>query len=78
VTIAVEGLPGAHLLAPALVVDGVITVDANPDAVTNVRMHVVAPADVGAGSHNIRFTIRDSASGDTADSASAFLAGGAP
>jgi len=78
VTIAVEGLPGAHLLAPALVVDGVVTVDANPDAVTNVRMHVVAPADVGAGSHNIRFTIRDSASGDTADSASAFLAGGAP
>lgn len=78
VIIAVEGLPGAHLLAPAFTVDGVVVVEAHADAVTNVRMHVVAPADVGAGSHNIRFTIRDSASGDTADSASAFLAGRAP
>jgi cytochrome c oxidase accessory protein FixG len=78
VVIEVSGLDGAHLLAPALESQGVIVANASADSVTNVRMHVVVPNSVGAGSHRLTFTIRDLDSGETATSASAFLAGEAP
>ncbi|PZO53847.1 MAG: cytochrome c oxidase accessory protein CcoG [Alphaproteobacteria bacterium] len=78
VRIAIDGLQGARLQAPALSADGDIIVQANADSVTNVRIHVVAPANVGAGSHDLRFTIHDTETGDVATSASAFLAGSPP
>ncbi|MDZ4690826.1 cytochrome c oxidase accessory protein CcoG [Terricaulis sp.] len=78
VQISVAGLDGARLLAPALNAEGNVVVDANADAVTNVRIHVVAPPGVSTGSHDLSFTIRDSATGEVATSESAFLAGGAP
>jgi polyferredoxin len=76
--IAVDGLNGAHLLAPGLNAQGDIIAEAQADGVTNVRVHVVAPAGVSAGSHELLFTIRDADSGEVATSASAFLAGGPP
>ena len=78
VLIEVSGLEGAHLLAPTLESQGVIVANAGADSVTNVRMHVVVPNSVGGGSHRLTFTIRDLESGETATSASAFLAGDAP
>jgi cytochrome c oxidase accessory protein FixG len=78
VQISVAGLDGARLLAPALNAEGNVVVDASADAVTNVRIHVVAPPGVSTGSHDLSFTIRDSATGEVATSESAFLAGGAP
>ena len=78
VSVAVDGLAGVRLQAPTLSDDGVLVVEAQADAVTNVRIHVVAPSGTDAGSHDIRFTILDSASGQSATSASAFLAGGPP
>lgn len=74
--IEVSGLEGARLQAPVLNGDGQVFAVAEADGVTNVRLHVVAPATVGAGSHDLTFTIRDLDTGDVADSASAFLAGG--
>jgi cytochrome c oxidase accessory protein FixG len=78
VQIAVDGLTGARLQTPALDEEGDIIVVANADSVTNVRIHVVAPATVGAGSHELHFTIRDLSSGEIAASESAFLAGSPP
>jgi cytochrome c oxidase accessory protein FixG len=78
VSIEVAGLEGAHLQAPALDAGGRILAEAQADGITNVRLHVVSPADVTAGSHALTFTIRDLESGDVAISASAFLAGSAP
>jgi cytochrome c oxidase accessory protein FixG len=78
VSIEVSGLDGARLSAPALESNGAIVAGAGADSVTNVRMHVVAPNTVGDGSHRLTFTIRDLDSGETATSASAFLAGEAP
>jgi cytochrome c oxidase accessory protein FixG len=75
VEIEIEGLDGAHLLAPALEAGGGFVAEAQADGVTNVRVHVVAPADVDAGSHDLTFTIRDAENGDVAVSESAFLAG---
>jgi hypothetical protein len=76
--IEVSGLEGARLLAPALESEGAVVANAGADGVTNVRMHVVVPNSVGGGSHRLTFTIRDLESGETATSASAFLAGEAP
>ncbi len=76
VSISVEGLEGAHLQAPDLGAAGAVVAVASADGVTNVRLHVAAPAGVLPGSHDIRFTVRDLESGETATSASAFLAGG--
>lgn len=76
--IALAGLEGARLQAPALDAEGDVVVEANADSVTNVRIHVVAPSNVGAGSHDLTFTIRDTENGDVATSASAFLAGSPP
>ena len=78
VRVEIEGLAGARLQAPA--VDGVegIVAGAQADSVTNVRVHVIVPATIGAGSHSLRFIIRDLETGDVAVSASAFLAGGPP
>jgi hypothetical protein len=78
VSIEVSGFDGARLSAPALESNGAIVAGAGADSVTNVRMHVVAPNTVGDGSHRLTFTIRDLDSGETATSASAFLAGEAP
>ncbi|MEQ1818791.1 MAG: cytochrome c oxidase accessory protein CcoG [Terricaulis sp.] len=78
VQIALHGLEGAHLQAPALDAESDVVVQANADSVTNVRIHVVAPSNVSAGSHNLTFTIRDTENGDVATSASAFLAGSPP
>lgn len=75
VQVVVAGLDGARLQAPTLGAEGDIIVVAGADSVTNVRIHVVAPATTGAGSHDLQFTIRDMNSGDVATSASAFLAG---
>lgn len=78
VSIEVAGLEGARLQAPALDGNGRILADAQADGVTNVRLHVIAPANVGAGSHDLTFTIHDLETGDDAASASAFLAGSTP
>ena len=78
VSIEVAGLEGARLQAPALGGDGHLLANAQADGVTNVRLHVIAPANVGAGSHGLTFTIHDLETGDDAASASAFLAGSAP
>ncbi|MGD9981378.1 MAG: cytochrome c oxidase accessory protein CcoG [Hyphomonadaceae bacterium] len=78
VAISVEGLAGAHLQAPELGAAGAVVAVASADGVTNVRLHVAAPADVAPGSHDITFAVRDLDSGETATSASAFLAGGGP
>ncbi|MEZ5994602.1 MAG: cytochrome c oxidase accessory protein CcoG [Hyphomonadaceae bacterium] len=75
--IEVAGLEGAHLRGPDGS-EGAVSVLAEPDSVTNVRMHIIAPAGISPGSHNLTFTIRDAESGDTATSASAFLAGAGP
>ena len=78
VVIEVSGLDGARLLAPALESGGGVIANAGADGVTNIRMHVVVPNSVGGGSHRLTFMIRDLESGETATSASAFLAGEAP
>jgi cytochrome c oxidase accessory protein FixG len=80
VHITVSGLDGAHLVSNGHQVDagGVIEVQAQADGIANVRIHVAAPANVGAGSHRLRFTIVDADTGERAESASVFLAGAAP
>ena len=74
--IEVEGLEGAHLQG-ARAGEGVAT-EAASDAVTNVRVHVVAPGGMSAGSHRFRFSVRDLSTGEVATAQSAFLAGGGP
>jgi cytochrome c oxidase accessory protein FixG len=76
VSIEVSGLEGVRLQAATINGDGQVTANAEADGVTNVRLHVIAPATVSAGSHDLTFTIRDLETGDVATSASAFLAGG--
>lgn len=80
VRIEVSGLEGAHFISNGhqVTASGAIEVDAQSDGVVNVRVHVGAPAGVGAGSHPLRFTITDTETGERADSASAFFAGAAP
>lgn len=80
IAIAVSGLEGAHIVVQGgeLDSDGRIIAEALPDSVANVRVHVVAPAETENGSHAIRFVLDDLESHDTAQSASAFLAGGRP
>lgn len=80
VRITVGGLDGAHLMSNGHQVDasGAIQVDAQPDGVANVRIHVGAPPSVGPGSHPLRFTIVDTETGEQAGSASVFFAGAAP
>ncbi|MBY0564601.1 MAG: cytochrome c oxidase accessory protein CcoG [Hyphomonadaceae bacterium] len=75
IRIELSGLDGARLQAPRLSSDGAIAAVAQADGVTNVRVHVVARNDVGEGSHDLVFTVRDTQSGASAESASAFLAG---
>jgi cytochrome c oxidase accessory protein FixG len=75
-SVEVAGLEGARIQAAAVGPDGRLMATAQADSVTNVRMHVVAPAAVGAGSHDFTITIRDLDTGETAESEAAFLAGG--
>jgi cytochrome c oxidase accessory protein FixG len=80
VAISVYGLEGAHIVVQggALDQDGRVIAEARPDSVANVRLHVVAPAQTGAGSHPLRFEVQDLNSDEKTRSASAFLAGGSP
>ena len=80
IAISVSGLEGAHIIVQggALDADGRVIAEARPDSVANVRLHVVAPAGTESGSHPIRFVLDDLDSDDSAESASAFLAGGPP
>lgn len=78
IAIEVTGLDGARLLSRSLDPQGRVEAGAEADTVTSVRVHVVAPATIGAGSHPLHFTIRDLDTGEDAGSASAFLAGGRP
>jgi cytochrome c oxidase accessory protein FixG len=80
VAIAVSGLPSARIVVQGGSLDaaGRVIAEARPDSVANVRLHVVAPAGVESGSHPIRFVLEDLDSDDSAESASAFLAGGPP
>jgi cytochrome c oxidase accessory protein FixG len=77
VVIAVSGLEGARLIGLGRSVDGQgqIIARVRPDSVANVRLHVIAPPDTPAGSHDLRFRVVDDAGGESAQSASAFLAG---
>jgi len=75
VAIEVRGLPGARLSGPNLNGANQFVAEARADSVTNVRVHVIAPATTSGGSHDITFTIRDLATDEAALSASAFLAG---
>lgn len=74
VTIEVEGLPGARL--QDAVSDGRLVETTEADAVENVRVHVIAPAGMVAGPHPMRFRVIDLETGERAETASAFLAGG--
>ena len=78
IAISVSGLEGAHIIVQggALDADGRVIAEARGDSVANVRLHVVAPAGTESGSHPIRFVLDDLDSDDSAESASAFLAGG--
>jgi cytochrome c oxidase accessory protein FixG len=80
VRINVSGPAGAHFIANGHQVDarGAIEVDAQADGVANVRVHVAASAGAAAGSHPLRFEITDVDTGERADGASVFFAGGPP
>jgi len=78
VTIEISGLPGARLATATAQSQGRLVAQAAPDSVTNIRVHIIAPAGLAPGSHNLSFTIRDAEAGDTAVSPSAFLAGASP
>jgi cytochrome c oxidase accessory protein FixG len=80
VSISVSGVRGLHLIANghALEADGTIVAEAQGDGVSNIRIHVAAPASTPAGSHPIRFRVVDAETGDVAESASAFLTGAPP
>lgn len=77
-SIEIAGLEGARLQAATVNAVGALVVTARADSVINVRLHVVAPNVIGAGSHDFTFIIRDLDNGDVATSASAFLAGATP
>ncbi len=70
VIVSIDGLEGARLQGAH---DA--TAIAEADSVTNVRLHVVVPNTIAPGSHELTFIIRDLDTGETATSASAFLAG---
>lgn len=80
VAIEVTGLDGGRIVAQGHPLDerGRVLAETRPDSVANVRVHVIAPGGTSAGSHRLRFHVSDTESGETADSASAFLAGDAP
>lgn len=77
VAIEISGLEGATLFAAdhALDAQGRVLAEIPPDSIANVRLHVVAPRGVSAGSHRVRFRVIDLAGGESGDSDSAFLAG---
>ncbi len=76
VRITVSGLNGAHFIANGHQVEanGAIEVEAQPDGVANIRVHVVAPAGAANGTHTLQFEIADIETGEHAASASAFVA----
>ena len=80
VVVSASGLNGIHMTAQDAPADGQgrIVLNAAPDTVTDARIHVVAPASVPRGSLPLRFELSDLTNGEHAESASAFLAGGAP
>ncbi|MGD9814965.1 MAG: cytochrome c oxidase accessory protein CcoG [Hyphomonadaceae bacterium] len=80
VAIGVSGLEGARIMVQggAQDADGRVIADAPADSVTNVRVHVIAPAGAAQGSHPLQFRVEDLDTHDDAESASAFLAGGRP
>ncbi|WP_395646921.1 cytochrome c oxidase accessory protein CcoG [Terricaulis sp.] len=77
VAIEVSGLDGATLSAADHELDaqGRVLAEVASDSVANVRLHLISPAGVSAGSHSIRFRVVDLEGDETGDSASAFLAG---
>ncbi|MEQ1619393.1 MAG: cytochrome c oxidase accessory protein CcoG [Terricaulis sp.] len=77
-TIEVGGLDGARLQIAGTAGGDRIVTEARADGVTSVRLHVVAPAGIGAGSHPLYFTGRDLSSGESARGDSAFFTGAAP
>ena len=76
VRISVSGYEGVHLVSNGHVVDaeGAMVVDAQPDGVANIRVHVVGPSRA-SGSHRIQFEIVDTQTGERATNAAAFFAG---
>ena len=77
-SITVTGLAGAHMRTTNGDAGGRLETQAAADGVTSVRVHVVAPSTVPAGSYYLIFSIRDLDTGEVATSDAAFLAGGAP
>jgi cytochrome c oxidase accessory protein FixG len=80
VAIEVSGLEGARLFEQergGASADRIIAATV-ADGVTTVRLHVVAPPGTEAGSHRIRFHVREVSGAAEADSASAFVMGAAP
>ncbi|MGE0533104.1 MAG: cytochrome c oxidase accessory protein CcoG [Hyphomonadaceae bacterium] len=75
ISIGVSGQAGLRLRNTNGQDRPLIVAEAASDSVTNVRVHVVAPASIGSGSHEVRFIIRDLETGDVAIGESAFLAG---
>lgn len=77
-SIEVSGLEGVRFISNGHQVqpDGTIHTEATADAVSNVRLHVAVPPGTPDGSHPLEFRIVDRETGETADSASAFLSGG--
>jgi cytochrome c oxidase accessory protein FixG len=80
IEVNVGGLAGARLSSQHGATDaqGRVTITAAADDVTNARLHIIAPAAVTPGSHRLTFEARDAESGESVESASAFLAGGEP
>jgi cytochrome c oxidase accessory protein FixG len=76
-SITVAGLAGAHLRTTNVQVSSHLEALATADSVTNVRVHVVAPSTVPAGSYYLIFSVRDLDTGEITTSDAAFLAGGA-
>jgi polyferredoxin len=79
VVLSASGLNGIEMTAQDAPADaqGRIVLNADPDTVTDARIHVVAPAGIPPGSQPLSFELRDLANGERAQSASAFLSGGA-
>jgi cytochrome c oxidase accessory protein FixG len=77
VEVIITGLAGARLTSQHGPTDanGRVAVTARPDGVVNARLHVTVPSGLTPGSHRLTFALRDSANGEEAKSASAFLAG---
>jgi cytochrome c oxidase accessory protein FixG len=79
VRIVISGMEGARFMSNGHRVenDGSVVAEAQANGVSNIRLHVIAPSTISAGSHDLQFSISDLASGEAAESESAFLAGGA-